>query len=240
MQLKHKGQDDVIDIKQITVSMQWTAAIDFDLAAAYESKDGKIGLVYFAKEGCLDTFPHICLSGDEGVGDTGGYNEEILVINHLADMSMVWLFCWDYAMVQAGKKARFKDSDVQLSINDDSGKSYSIELDTNETGNVCYLACIDNSNSMGAMLTNTSLTGTLKGLKTVDQLMALVKYQKRKWDKQGRVKGEARLIINLLEKKFGTLSEKNRAKIQSLNTKILLNAAKKISTAKTLKEVFAR
>ncbi|EDN68168.1 hypothetical protein BGP_1158 [Beggiatoa sp. PS] len=107
MQLKYKGQDDVIDVKQLTISMQWTTAADFDLAAAYESKEGQRGLIYFGQLGCLDVFPYICLNKDEGVGDSGGYNEEVLVINNLADMKAIWLFCWDYGMVQAGKKSAF-------------------------------------------------------------------------------------------------------------------------------------
>jgi len=239
MQLKYKGQDDVIDVKQLTVSMQWTTAADFDLAAAYESKEGQRGLIYFGQLGCLDVFPYICLNKDEGVGDSGGYNEEVLVINNLANMNAIWLFCWDYNMVQAGKTARFKDSDVRLTISDDSGRSNSVEVDTGETGNICYLACIDNTSPMGAMLTNTSLTGTLKGLKTIEQLMTLVNYQKQQWDKEGRMKGEARLLVNLLEKKFGTLDEKHRHIIQSLDTKALLAYAKKILTAQTVQEVFA-
>jgi uncharacterized protein involved in tellurium resistance len=238
MQLKHKGQEDVIDIKQLTVSMQWTTAADFDLAAAYESKEGQRGLIYFGQLGRLDVFPYICLNKDEGVGDSGGYNEEVLIINHLADMNAIWLFCWDYGMVQVGKKARFKDSDVSLTISDDSGRSDSVEIDSGETGNVCYLACIDNRSPMGAMLTNTSLTGTLKGLKTIEQLMTLVKYQKQQWDKEGRMKGEFRLLINLLEKKFGTLDDKHLAIIQSLDTKTLLAYAEKILTAQTMQEVF--
>jgi hypothetical protein len=62
MRLKYegqKGQEDFVDIKQLKVSMQWTTATDFDLAAAYESKDGQRGLIYFGQLGCLDVFPHI-------------------------------------------------------------------------------------------------------------------------------------------------------------------------------------
>ncbi|EDN68167.1 hypothetical protein BGP_1157 [Beggiatoa sp. PS] len=143
------------------------------------------------------------------------------------------------AWYKLAKKARFKDSDVRLTISDDSGRSNSVEVDTGETGNICYLACIDNTSPMGAMLTNTSLTGTLKGLKTIEQLMTLVNYQKQQWDKEGRMKGEARLLVNLLEKKFGTLDEKHRNIIQSLDTKTLLAYAEKILTAQTAQEVFA-
>jgi len=179
MQLNHKGQEYIVsNIKQLTISMQWTTAADFDLAAIYESKTNQRGLIYFGQLGSLDTFPYICLNRDEGVGDSEGQKEEVLNINNLADMKSIRLFCWDYGMVQVGKKARFKDSDVSLNISEDLGKSNLVEIDTNETGNVCYLASLDNINQNEITLTNTSLTGTLKGLKTIEQLMTLVNVKK--------------------------------------------------------------
>lgn len=175
MELKEKGQEAFVPIKQLMVSMKWTTAADFDLAAAYESKDGKQGLVYFGDLGDMNEFPHMQLSKDEGVGDKGGDNEETMRITRLDDMNYVWILCWDYGMVQNGQSARFKDSDVVLSIIDDTGKNISVEIDTGDTGNVCCIATIDNSSAMGAKVINSSLAGTLKGLKSLDQLMALVK-----------------------------------------------------------------
>ena len=35
------------------------------------------------------------LSGDAGVGDTGGDNEETMRIVRLDDMKKVWIFCWE-------------------------------------------------------------------------------------------------------------------------------------------------
>ena len=61
-QLKQKGQDTFIDAKQLTISMKWTTAVDFDLAAAYQTKTGQRGLVYFADLGHLDNFPYLCLN----------------------------------------------------------------------------------------------------------------------------------------------------------------------------------
>jgi tellurite resistance protein TerA len=177
MQLKYQVQQGVLDAKQLTASLKWTTAADFDLAAAYESKDGKRGLVYFGDLGQLDAFPYIHLKRDEGVGDLGGHKKEDLIINNLEVMNSVWLFCWDYSMVQEGRKARFKESDVSLTISDESGNHTNIEIETGEKGNVCYFASIDNSHPKGAKLTNTRLAGTLLGLKTIEQLMALVRYQ---------------------------------------------------------------
>lgn len=175
MELKQKGSLAFIAIKQLMVSMKWTTAADFDLAAAYEGKNGTIGLVYFGELGDLNNFPHMQLSGDEGVGDAGGDNEETMRITKLDELKNVWILCWDYGMIQEGKGARFKDSDIKLSIMDDRGKSTSVEIDTGDMGNVCCIATIDNSSPMGAKLINTSTTGTLKGLKNLDQLMAIIR-----------------------------------------------------------------
>lgn len=175
MELKQKGQEAFIPIKQLMVTMKWTTAADFDLAVVYETKEGKYGLVYFGDLGDMNAFPYMALSKDEGVGDKGGENEETLRITRLDDMKYVWITCWDYGMVQNGQAARFKDSDVVLTIIDDTGKSVSITIDTGDTGNVCCIATLDNSSPMGAKAINSSKAGTLKGLKSLDQLTSLVK-----------------------------------------------------------------
>jgi uncharacterized protein involved in tellurium resistance len=180
MEFQQTSFDEIIDVKQLTVSMKWTTAADFDLAAAYETKEGKRSLVYFGDLGNLETFPYIRLSKDDGIGDTSGDHEEILQINRLYGMNYVWLFCWDYGRVQEGKSARFKDSDVNLTITDNLGSNVTVEIDTGERGNVYYMASIDNTNPTGATLINTSLAGTLKGLKTLEQLIALVRYTNEK------------------------------------------------------------
>ncbi len=116
--------------------MNWTTAVDFDLAAAYQTKAGQRGLVYFADLGHLDHFPYLCLNKDEGVGEDGGEKEEILQINQLDEMKAVWLFCWDYGMVQTGQSARFKDSDMRLTLSNAAGKAITMSIDTGETASV--------------------------------------------------------------------------------------------------------
>ncbi len=175
MELKQKGQEAFIPLKQLMVTMKWTTAADFDLAAVYEGKNGTQGLVYFGDLGDMNTFPYMQLSGDEGVGDKGGDNEETMRITRLDEVNYVWIICWDYGKVQSGQGARFADSDVKLTIVDDTGKSVSVSLDTGDTGNVACIATIDNSSPMGGKLINTSQAGTLKGLKSLDQLLAIVR-----------------------------------------------------------------
>lgn len=175
MELKQKGSEaNVGGFKQLMVSMKWTTAADFDLAAAYENKEGKQGLVYFGELGDLNAFPFMQLSGDEGVGDTGGDNEETMRITKLDDMKYVWILCWDYGKVQDGAPARFKDSDVSLTVMDDKGTSHNVTLDTGDMGNVALIATIDNSSPVGAKLVNSSKAGTLKGLKKLQQLIDII------------------------------------------------------------------
>jgi len=175
MELKQKGSEaNVGGFKQLMVTMKWTTAADFDLAAAYEGKDGKKSLVYFGELGDLNQFPYMQLSGDEGVGDTGGENEEVMRITKLDDMKYVWILCWDYGKVQEGSPARFSDSDVSLSVMDDRGTAHEVTLDTGDMGNVALLATIDNSSPIGAKLVNSSKAGTLKGLKNLQQLIEII------------------------------------------------------------------
>ena len=176
MELRQKGEESTIDASQpLTVSMSWTTAADFDLAAAYETTKGKQGIVYFGDRGKLDKFPYMLISEDEGVDDTGGNNEEELQILRLDHMRYVWIFCWDYNMVRRGQSARFNDSDVRLTIIDVFANSVSVSIDTGDSGNVCCIATIDNTNPGQTKLVNYSQAGTLKGLKTLEQLVDVVK-----------------------------------------------------------------
>ncbi|MBF0227254.1 MAG: hypothetical protein HQK76_17550 [Desulfobacterales bacterium] len=176
MELKKKGQEaNVGGFKQLMVSMKWTTAADFDLAAVYEDKKGKEGIIYFGDLGDLNNFPYMQLSGDEGVGDKGGENEETLRITKLDDMKYVWIMCWDYGKVQDGSAARFKDSDVNLSVVDDKGSTHNVKLDTGDFGNVAIIATIDNSTPIGSKLVNLSKAGTLKGLTNLQQLIDIIK-----------------------------------------------------------------
>jgi uncharacterized protein involved in tellurium resistance len=175
MELKQKGQETFIPLTQLMATMKWTTAADFDLAALYETTDGKIGLVYFGDRGDKNAFPYINLNEDSGVGDKGGNNEEVLFITRLDEIKNVWIFCWDYNRTQQGETARFSDSDVQIIIESNSGTNVTVKLDSVESGNIACVASIDNNSAEGARLTNTSKVATLNGLKTLDQLTNIVK-----------------------------------------------------------------
>ena len=175
MEIKQKGAEASLGgIKQFMVSLSWTTAADFDLAALYETKSGERGMVYFGELGDLNAHPFMQLSGDEGVGDTAGDNVEEMRVTKLDDMKNVYIVAWDYGAIQNGDKARFADSDVKVSLMDDKGTNHQVTLDTGDIGNVCIMAHIDNTSPLGAKLVNTSKVGTLKGLSNSDQLFSLL------------------------------------------------------------------
>lgn len=172
MQLKKKGDSAQIGgINQFMVTLKWTSAMDFDLAAVYETQEGKEGIVYFGDQGDLNSFPFMQLSDDEGVGDTGGDNQEDLRVMNLSPMKKVYVFCWDYTAVEKGSIARFNNSDISVNIIDDAGKQYNCSLDNNSDGNVVCMAEIDNSSPLGAKFTNRSSVGKLNGLENLAQLL---------------------------------------------------------------------
>ena len=82
MELKQKGASANLGaFKQLKVSLIWTSAVDLDLMAFYKTKDGRTGGVYSdnyagGSLGDLNAFPFLQLSGDEGVGATGGANQD--------------------------------------------------------------------------------------------------------------------------------------------------------------------
>lgn len=175
MNLAQKGATaEVGRFEELKVSMRWSIAADFDLAAVYETRKGTPGLVYFGDLGRLDDFPYISLSGDQGVNDKDGDKQENLTIRKLDDMKKVWLMAWDYGQVQKGQPARFAQSDVQLYLEDENGKTYQVALNTGGTGNVAVIATIDNTDPLGPRLINTSKTGTLEGLKKLQQLLDII------------------------------------------------------------------
>jgi len=177
MEIVQKGASANIDtFNQLLVTMKWTLAADFDLAAVYENKNGEKGIVYFGTpgKGSLNEFPYIKLGKDAGIGDTGGENKEDMKITKLDDMKYVWIVGWDWGKIEKGLPARFNESDVILSVIDDKGNSHNVNLDTGEMGNVAIIATIDNTSPIGAKLINTSKSGILKGFKKLDSLLAII------------------------------------------------------------------
>lgn len=163
--LEEKGaSSNLPSITQLLASLTWTDAIDFDLAALYEAKDGRKGMVYYGEKGDLNAFPFMQLSGDEGVGDTAGNNEETMKIVNLDEIKKVHLVAWDYNRIRTGAAARFGSSNAAITVMDDKGESHQCKLVTDAVANVAFIATIDNSSPIGAKLINQSRVAKLDGL----------------------------------------------------------------------------
>lgn len=157
--LKKKGEEAYVSLKQLMVNLKWSASVDLDLMAFYKAKDGTEGGVFSDNYsggtlGSLNEFPFIQLSGDEGVGATGGDNEEVLRVTKLDDMAEVYICTLNYTDAINKKDSSFSDYDCGISVMDDKGESIAVPLDSSEKGQVAVIAQIDNTNAMGAKLIN--------------------------------------------------------------------------------------
>lgn len=164
-EIKSKNESAAIssNFTQLMVNLNWTTAIDFDLFAVYESKQGKLGIVYYGDMGDLNGFPFMQLSGDEGVGDTGGDNQESLIISSLSEMKYIWVCAWDYNAVMQSKRGRFDDCDLNMTVIDDKGE-YKLPLVDSRQGNMALVLTIDNTSPVLSKLINSSEVTTLSGL----------------------------------------------------------------------------
>jgi len=178
MDLKTKGAEATMDgVKALIAKMKWTSDVDFDLVCVTEKKDGSHDMAYFGNidKQDINVYPFVKLSGDAGVGDKGGDNEEVMRISKIDDeVAKMHIICMDYNKVQSGGAGRFSNSDLKVTVMDDKGQNHEVSLDAGETGNIIVLATIDNTSPIGAKIINTSKVGTLKGFKSSDQFLAVV------------------------------------------------------------------
>lgn len=163
--LKKKGNEAYLPVRQLLVKLKWRSAVDLDLMAFYKAKDGRVGGVFSdnyagGSLGDLNAFPFIQLSGDAGVGDTGGDNEEVLRITNLDAMETVYICALNFSDASSGRKASFAAYDGHVEILDDKGESFGVPLDAKEQGSVAVVARID-TGMMGAKLVNENRILTL-------------------------------------------------------------------------------
>lgn len=157
--LNQKGQEAYVSVKQLMVTLKWTAKVDLDLMAFYQTKDGKEGGIFSdnypgGELGSLNEFPFIQLSGDEGVGATGGDNQEVLRITKLDDFATVYICTLNYTDASQKKNSSFSEYDGGISVMDDKGESIGVPLNSSTPGQVAVIAKIDNTSPMGAKLIN--------------------------------------------------------------------------------------
>jgi len=157
--LKSKGEEAYVSVKQLMVSLKWTAPVDLDLMAFYKAKDGQEGGVFSDNYpggtlGNLNTFPFIELSGDEGVGGTGGDNEEVLRITKMDDLAELYIVTINYDDAVESKSSTFSDYDGAVIVMNDQGEAVEVPLNSTDKGHVAIICKIDNTSPMGAKLIN--------------------------------------------------------------------------------------
>ncbi len=158
--LKAKCDEAYISVKQLMVTLKWSASVDLDLMAFYKTKDGQVGGVFSenyagGSMGSSNTFPFIQLSGDAGVGSRGGpNNEEVLRITKLDHIEELYICAINFTDASQNRNVTFSQYDGHVIVNDEKGKSISVPLDSNQPGTVAVIARIDNTGFMGAKLIN--------------------------------------------------------------------------------------
>ncbi len=157
--LKKKGQEAFIPVKQLIVKLQWSASVDLDLMAFYQSKDGQEGALFSnhyqgGNTGSLESFPYVQLSQDAGLGASTGNKEEILRISKLDDLAQLYICTINFTAAKANQNNPFNNYDAQVLLLDDKGESIAVPLDSPTPGTVAVIARIDNTNFIGAKLIN--------------------------------------------------------------------------------------
>lgn len=161
MELKQKGASAQIGaFKQLKVSLIWTSAVDLDLMAFYKTKDGRTGGIYSdnyagGSLGDLNAFPFMQLSGDEGVGASGGDNQEDLLIAKLDDLAELHICALNFTDASAGGNKPFANYDARVEVMTDKGDKHVVRLDSTSPGSVAVIAKFT-SGFMGAELANNS------------------------------------------------------------------------------------
>jgi uncharacterized protein involved in tellurium resistance len=155
--LKTKGEEAFVSIKQLMVALKWSAAVDLDLMAFYRAKDGRVGGVFSdnyagGSMGSLNSFPFIQLSGD--AGPQAGEKEENLRITKLDDLAELYICTINFTDASQSRNTTFNHYDGHVVVQDDTGESVAVPLDSAQPGTVAVIAKIDNTGFMGAKLVN--------------------------------------------------------------------------------------
>lgn len=146
-------------IKQLIVTLGWKSNVDLDLMAFYEPKSGEANGVSFKNLGDLNAFPFIKLSGDAGVGESGGdegdaKEEELKIVdlNEIGKLHLVAVNYTDATKNQIDSAASFANYDGHIEIKDEQGNVFDVPLTATEVGTVAHIATIDNTSLISATL----------------------------------------------------------------------------------------
>ena len=208
MQLKQKGASAQIGaFKQLKVSLIWTSAVDLDLMAFYKTKTGQTGGVYSnnyagGSLGDLNNFPFMQLSGDEGVGATGGDNREEMRIFNLDQIEELYVCALNFTDASQGNNKVFADYDARVEVMTDQGDTHTVSLDSSTTGTVAVL-CKIKSGFLGAELINDSSVMVFDQFQSIVSGASSLKLSSKVTLKQKgdshvlKSKGMGEIVINL-------------------------------------------
>ena len=157
--LQNKGDEAYVSVKQLMVTLRWTADVDLDLMAFYRAKNEQVGAVFSDNYpggtlGSLNSFPFIELSGDEGVGASGGDNEEVIRITKLDDIVEVFIVTINYTDATENRESSFNSYDGTITVINDRGEAVEVPLNSSDRGHVAIICKLDNTSPMGAKLVN--------------------------------------------------------------------------------------
>lgn len=152
--LREKGDSANIDLTNLHARLNWRKAVDLDLYAVYQTKDGKEGQVYFGSKGDLTRFPFIRLDKDAGVGSTAGNNEENIRFADLAHFNHILIV----ANIFSRPDSVFAQFDGHVSVMF-GNQTVEVPLTSKDRGANCVIAHIDNS-GVSPKLVNVNRTFT--------------------------------------------------------------------------------
>ena len=170
---------------QVSAQLMWSTSVDLDLHCFYQSREITVegsgggflqslfggggpktyppaaGHIYFADRGSLKRPPYIELDQDAGVGDTGGDNEENMVIG---DISVI-----ERALIAVNifnkPNARFGTYDGRVILRAGE-QEIVVSLDTQKTGAWCVIAEIDNRSGQPRVTNRSAVQKSTPDLKS--------------------------------------------------------------------------
>ena len=155
--LNKKGDEVYLTVNRFLVTLTWTASVDLDLMAFYQTKNGKEGGVFPSHYpggnlGSLKYFPYLKLNSHPL--KTGGNQEQILGVSKLDNFACLYICAVNHRDMIAKKDSCFGDYDGGISILCDKKTTIGIPLNYPEKGQIALIAKIDNTSIISAKLIN--------------------------------------------------------------------------------------
>jgi len=168
VKLARKNDEAFVPVSQLAVTLRWSTDVDLDLMVFFKAKDGTKGGVFSegypdGNLGSLENFPFMRLSGDAGLGATGGDNAEEIKIAKLEGIDEVYVVTINYTDAVEEKSSCFADYDGSVSIVPYKGQGFTdpnekdsleIPLTSRDPGHVAVICKIDNMSAVGPKVIN--------------------------------------------------------------------------------------